>query len=136
MINPTLSQVTDYVQEKGLAVDPEWFWNFFEAGDWIDTRGNPVKSWKQKLWTHHRMQLERGGMPECSRSGCKKPGVYIIGKDRDGHPYKYCIDHKPKPKNNLPKEMTANVLKMVPPADTRSTSDKVLEQRKKLGDRK
>lgn len=130
---PTLKQVEEYCQEKELAVDPEWFWNFFEAGDWIDTLGHPVKSWKQKLWTHHRMQLERGGMPKCGYSYCKKPGVYIIGKDRDGHPNRYCIDHKPKPKPILPKEMT-NVIKLVPEGDRSSTSDKANKARKKLGD--
>lgn len=110
---PTLQEVEEYVKEKGLAVDPEWFFNFFEAGEWIDTRNKPVRSWKQKLWTHHRMQLERGGMPKCCYSGCKAPGVYIIGKDRDGHPYRYCIDHKPKQKPSLPKELTDHIGKPV-----------------------
>ena len=105
---PKPEDVVAYVREKNLAVDPEWFWNFFDAADWIDTRGTPTKSWKQKLWTHHRMTLERGGMPKCCQSGCKKPGVYIIGKDRDGHPYKWCINHKPKPKP-LPKELVPDM---------------------------
>ena len=105
---PKPEDVVAYVREKNLAVDPEWFWNFFESNDWIDSRDNPVKSWKQKLWTHHRMTLERGGMPKCGYSGCKKPGVYIIGKDRDGHPNRYCVDHKPKPKP-LPKEFVPNL---------------------------
>ena len=126
---PKLEDVEAYVKEKNLAVDPEWFWNFFDAGNWIDTRGNPVKSWKQKLWTHHRMTLERGGMPKCGYSGCKKPGVYIIGKDRDGHPNRYCVDHKPKPKP-LPKELVPNMKQVE--SCTINFNDKRNEQHNKL----
>ena len=131
---PTLQQVIEYCQEKQLAVDPEWFYNYFEAGDWIDSKGSPVKSWKQKLWTHHRMQLERGGMPKCGYGYCKKPGVYIIGKDRDGHPYRYCIDHKPQPKP-LPAEHPAHTIKFkkVPDGNKQSKSDRVNELREGLG---
>lgn len=129
---PTIEEVEAYVKEKNLAVDPQWFWDFFEAGDWIDTRGTPVRSWKQKLWTHHRMNLARGGSHKCSAQYCKKPGIYIAGKDRDGHPYYYCIDHKPKPKPlPLPAEVIPT-MKRVPDKDKRSTSDKVNAARKLL----
>lgn len=130
---PTLSQVTEYCKEKQLAVDPEWFYNFFDCANWIDSNGKEVKSWKQKLWTHHRMQLERGGMPRCCQSGCKCPGVYIIGKDRDGHPYRYCIDHKPQPKPLPLPDNIIPIMKQVPQGDKRSKSDKVNELRKGLG---
>ncbi len=101
---PTLEEIEGYVREKALIVEPQFFWDFFEAGDppWHDTNGKLVKSWKQKMLTWNRMQLERGGSHPCSHTWCKKPGVYIHGKDRDGHPFFYCLDHKPKPKPLLP----------------------------------
>jgi len=92
---PTLKMVEDYVREENLNVDPHWFWNFFNAGGWVNSKGKPVRSWKQTLWTHHRFNMERAGHRPCKVRGCKGYGVYIDGKDRDGHPYYYCINHKP-----------------------------------------
>ena len=41
----------DYVAEKGLSVDPVKFFDYFTEGNWIDSKGNPVRNWKQKLLT-------------------------------------------------------------------------------------
>lgn len=53
---PTLEQVKEYANENGLNVDCERFYTYFttpnDAGrTWIDSKGNPVKNWKQKLIT-------------------------------------------------------------------------------------
>ena len=48
---PTLEEVTAYVNENGLNVDPQKFFNYFTVGNWVDSKGNPVKNWKQKLLT-------------------------------------------------------------------------------------
>ena len=112
---PTLQMCEGYVREKGLLVDPAFFHKFFTEGEWVDSRGNKVKSWKLKMLTWHRMNLERGGSRPCSHSGCKKPGVYIKGADRDGHPLYHCIDHKPVQKPILPKELTNGILKRMEP---------------------
>lgn len=52
---PTLADVEAYCQGKNLAVDAKRFHEFFTEGDWIDTRGKPVRNWKQKLltWDNH-----------------------------------------------------------------------------------
>jgi hypothetical protein len=47
-VPPTLEEVTAYVQEKKLKVNPEAFFNYYEAGNWHDQTGKPVKVWKQK----------------------------------------------------------------------------------------
>ena len=57
---PTLEEVKSYVQEKGLTVNAEDFYTYFttpnDKGEtWIDSRGNKVKNWKQKLQTWSRM---------------------------------------------------------------------------------
>ena len=48
---PTLEEVKAYCDSRKSSVDPKRFWEFFDAGDWIDSRGQPVTSWKQKLMT-------------------------------------------------------------------------------------
>lgn len=48
---PSLEDVKAYCQGKGLSVDPVQFFNYFEEGNWIDAKGQKVKSWKQKLLT-------------------------------------------------------------------------------------
>lgn len=50
-IPPTLEEIKKYVIEKNLKVDAEQFYNYFSEGNWIDSKGNAVKSWKQKILT-------------------------------------------------------------------------------------
>lgn len=53
---PTLEEVEAYVVEKNLPVSAKEFWEYFEAGNWKDAKGNQVKNWKQKIltWSHYR----------------------------------------------------------------------------------
>ena len=55
---PTLEEVRAYVEEKGLPIDPQYFFDYFTAGDWHDSTGKPVKNWKQKAltWARHNKQ--------------------------------------------------------------------------------
>ena len=53
-VPPTLEEVKAYAAERGSDVDPERFHTYFAAGDWKDSRGNPVRSWKQKFLTWER----------------------------------------------------------------------------------
>jgi len=91
----TVAEVEAYIREKSLNVDPEFFFEYFEAADWYDSIGKPVLSWKQKLLTWDRTQLEQGKRHRCTYCGCKKPGVYIAGRDDAGMAYWRCVDHKP-----------------------------------------
>lgn len=50
-VPPTLDEIQKYVLEKGLNVNAEQFYNYFTEGNWIDSKGNKVKSWKQKILT-------------------------------------------------------------------------------------
>lgn len=57
-IPPTREEVRAYAREKGLAVDPDRFFDFFTADEehpWVDSKGNKVVSWKQKMltWSQH-----------------------------------------------------------------------------------
>lgn len=50
-VPPSLEEVRAYCAEKGLLTDAGKFWDYYEAGDWVDSRGTPVKNWKLKLQT-------------------------------------------------------------------------------------
>ena len=57
---PKLEEIVDYISEKKLSVDANKFFEYFEAGNWIDAKGNRVKNWKQKLltWDSHSSKKE------------------------------------------------------------------------------
>lgn len=50
-IPPTLEEIEAYVNEKNINIDAKQFFNFFDVSNWIDTKGNKVKNWKQKILT-------------------------------------------------------------------------------------
>ena len=52
--NPTLEEIQNYRSEKQLKVDAKQFYDYFEVGNWIDSKGNKVKNWKQKLLTWNK----------------------------------------------------------------------------------
>lgn len=56
---PTLDEVKDYIFENGYHVDPEHFYKFYAEGHWIDSLGNPVRNWKQKLITWEKKDGEK-----------------------------------------------------------------------------
>lgn len=48
---PTLEEVEAYCKERGNKVNPKKFYDFYETGNWKDSKGNQVKNWKQKVIT-------------------------------------------------------------------------------------
>jgi len=48
---PSLEEVSQYINEKGYSIDANKFYEFFNEAGWIDSKGNKVKSWKQKIIT-------------------------------------------------------------------------------------
>lgn len=53
-VPPTLEEVREYAKSRGSDVDPKKFWDYFNAGDWKDSEGKQVRSWKQKFITWER----------------------------------------------------------------------------------
>lgn len=51
---PTLEEIETYIREKNLNVNGKEFYDYFEAGNWTDSKGNKVKNWKQKLLTWNK----------------------------------------------------------------------------------
>lgn len=57
-VPPTLEEVTAYCQERHNEVDPKQFFDYFEAGHWVDSQGKPVRNWKQKMITWEKKQYK------------------------------------------------------------------------------
>ena len=50
-VPPTLEEVQEYCNSRGNKVDAKKFYDYYDAGDWIDGKGKEVKNWKQKVIT-------------------------------------------------------------------------------------
>ena len=50
-VPPTLQDVIAYCQERNNSVDAKRFFDYYNANDWKDSKGNQVRNWKQKLIT-------------------------------------------------------------------------------------
>ena len=67
-IPPTEEEVLYYAESRGFpGFDAKAFIDYYEAGAWHDSKGNPVRNWKQKLlavWLKNngkpKRQLQRG----------------------------------------------------------------------------
>lgn len=60
-VPPTLEEIEAYVNEKNINIDAKQFFNFFDVSDWIDTKGNKVKNWKQKIltWSSYNLVTQK-----------------------------------------------------------------------------
>lgn len=61
-VPPTLDEVKAYCLERKNNVDAQKFFDYFSASGWVDSKGNPVKNWKQKVITWERN--DGGGKPK------------------------------------------------------------------------
>lgn len=52
---PTLEEIHRYCWDKGLMIDEQMFFDYYNESDWVDSKGNKVKNWKQKAitWSKH-----------------------------------------------------------------------------------
>lgn len=48
-IKPTLEEIQNYCLERKNGVNAQRFYDYYEANNWKDSKGNKVKSWKQKM---------------------------------------------------------------------------------------
>lgn len=60
-IPPSLEDVRAYAKERNSSVDPLKFFEYYSAGNWKDSKGNPVRNWKQKFLTWERKEVSNGG---------------------------------------------------------------------------
>ena len=50
-VPPTLDEIISYCKERKNNVDAQMFFDYFETSGWVDSKGNKVKNWKQKIIT-------------------------------------------------------------------------------------
>ena len=50
-VPPTLEEIKAYCAQRKNNVDAKKFYDYFTASGWYDSKGNKVKSWKQKIIT-------------------------------------------------------------------------------------
>lgn len=79
---PTLKEVEAYCKQRKNNVDAKRFFDFFDASDWIDSKGNPVRNWKQKVitWESYAKPKEGNetdGQAAGNSSTTRKYGNYI-----------------------------------------------------------
>jgi hypothetical protein len=53
---PTLEEIEAYCKERNNKVNPKAFFDYFTEGKWKDSKGNPVKNWKQKIITWEKFE--------------------------------------------------------------------------------
>lgn len=46
---PTIDEVKAYCDERQNGVDYQKFYEYYSIANWKDSKGNPVKNWKQKM---------------------------------------------------------------------------------------
>lgn len=71
-VPPTIDEVRAYCRERNSTVDPRQFWEYFNIGHWMDSRGQPVRNWKQKLLTWEKMRDGNRSNPANAKAGAEK----------------------------------------------------------------
>lgn len=56
---PSLEDVKAYCQSRHNGVNPQRFFDYYQASDWHDASGKPVKNWKQKVITWEKFTPEQ-----------------------------------------------------------------------------
>lgn len=46
---PTLEEVRQYCEQRKNNIDPDKFFEYYNLSKWIDSKGNKVKNWKQRI---------------------------------------------------------------------------------------
>jgi len=103
-IPPTIDEVREYVAEKKLSVSPQAFIDYFEAGNWIDSKGKPVLNWKQKIltWQNNTTPAKTEEHPEWTE---QQRYIYSIPADissMDGGWYDFVTNRFVAPPNTKP----------------------------------
>jgi homoserine trans-succinylase len=73
---PTLEEVEKYCRDRNNGVDAKRFYDYFATSDWVDSKGNKVRNWKQKVITWEGYNT--GKQPKIGASG-----IAISGEKSD-----------------------------------------------------
>lgn len=85
---PSLEEVKAYCESKKLPVDAEFFYDYYNESNWVDSKGNPVLNWKLKAVTWAQKNKEKVApapktsadkpteLPKNYLSACDKLGLF------------------------------------------------------------
>ena len=82
-IPPTLEEVEQYCRERKNNVNAKRFYDYFDAAEWVDSNGKPVRNWKQKIitWEGNQRPGKNGGENVAKNTGdpgeTKLYGTYL-----------------------------------------------------------
>jgi hypothetical protein len=72
---PTIDELGAYIQERGLDVDPDKFWHFYESKGWVVGK-SPMKNWKSAIATWTKSGGLYGDQNKEPGFAQPKPGKY------------------------------------------------------------
>lgn len=78
-IPPTIEEVRAYCRERNSSVDPDKFFEYFQTGNWKDSKGNPVKNWKQKVITWEKFNNNNTDRQEPKRDEVLRLAMEMAG---------------------------------------------------------
>lgn len=81
-VPPTLDEVENYCRERNSSVNPKQFFDYFNTGGWVDSKGNKVRNWKQKILTWEK--FNQGTESNASKVTPFDSNAYILSKINGG----------------------------------------------------
>ena len=60
---PTVEEIRAYCRERENAVDPQRFFDYYEANGWVQGKGKPIKDWKAMVRTWEGRETTRTNGP-------------------------------------------------------------------------
>jgi hypothetical protein len=70
---PTLEEITEYCHQRKNNIDPKAFYDYFDVSNWVDSKGNKVKNWKQKIITWEKNNIkDKNDLPKCLKEEIKQ----------------------------------------------------------------
>lgn len=57
-IPPTIEECKEYAISKNMIIDVDYFYEFYEAGEWHNKKGEPIKNWKQEMLSWNRQEAK------------------------------------------------------------------------------
>lgn len=75
-IPPTLEEVKAYCESRGNKIDPQYFFDYFNDNEWVDSNGKQVMNWKGKILTWEKYSKEEKKNESSSRPNRQNGSKY------------------------------------------------------------
>ena len=83
---PSVEEIAAYCTERKNGIDPEAFFDKYEANGWVDKNGNPMKDWKATIRTWERWRKENP-----TKFGKQNASKFDYGTEADYDEYGFPI---------------------------------------------